>query len=326
MPVPSSVVFSLTEIFQMMSELIGQLRTTCCRFHISRFKEKQLYHSRGWVLILIIGLTLSLPACASSEPITAPATKETNIKPDGTSPDPATNWWLPAAGLTWQWQLTGKLNLELQTDVIDIDLDVGQSVVDYYHKKGTKVICYISVGSYENWRTDADQFPAEVLGKDYEGWSGEKWLDIRRIDLLAPVMLARLDECAAKGFDGVEPDNMQIWDNDTGFPLTYEDQLRYANWLAEEAHKRGLAIGQKNAPDQTKDLVDLYDFAITEDAFYYDWAEEIAPYIDAGKPVFAAEYTDLPGDFKDFCTQSNDLGFSIILKHRDLDAWLETCS
>ena len=114
------------------------------------------------------------------------------------------------------------------------------------------MICYISVGSHENWRTDADQFPEEVLGKKYEGWSGERWLDIRRIDLLAPIMLARLDDCAAKGFDAVEPDNMQIWDNDTGFPLTYDDQLRYALWLADEAHKRGLAIGQKNAPDQTK--------------------------------------------------------------------------
>ena len=248
---------------------------------------------------------------------------------DTPSPSPSTqgakDWWRPVAGLSWQWQLTGKLNLDLQTDVIDIDLDVGKSVVDHYHDKGTKVICYISVGSYENWRTDADQFPDDVLGKDYEGWSGEKWLDIRRIDLLAPIMLARLDECAAKGFDAVEPDNMEIWTNDTGFPLTYDDQLRYTLWLAEEAHKRGLAIGQKNAPDQTKDLVDVYDFAITEDAFYYDWAKDMLPYIQANKPVFAAEYTDLPGDFQEFCRQSKELGFSTILKHRDLDAWLETC-
>jgi endo-alpha-1,4-polygalactosaminidase (GH114 family) len=238
---------------------------------------------------------------------------------------PTKDWWQPTPGLTWQWQLTGKLDLDLQTDVIDIDLHVGRSVVDYYHSKDTKVICYISVGSYENWRPDADQFPKEVLGNKYEGWSGEWWLDIRRIDLLAPIMLARLDECADKGFDAVEPDNMEVYTNDTGFPLTYEDQLRYALWLAEESHKRGLAIGQKNAPDQTKDLVDVYDFAITEDAFYYGWAEDMLPYIQAGKPVFAAEYTDLPGDFAAFCQKSQELGFSTILKHRDLGAWLETC-
>jgi hypothetical protein len=237
----------------------------------------------------------------------------------------AAGWWRPAPGLTWQWQLTGKLNLDLQTDVIDVDLDVDRSVVDYYHSRGTKVICYISVGSYENWRSDAGQFPPEVLGKDYEGWSGEKWLDIRRIDLLAPIMLARLDRCAAKGFDGVEPDNMEIYTNDTGFPLTYNDQLQYAIWLAEEAHKRGLAIGQKNVPDMVADLVDIFDFAIIEDAFYYGWAEDMRPYITANKAVFAAEYTDLPGDFQAFCRQSKTLGFSTIIKRRDLDAWLQTC-
>jgi hypothetical protein len=278
-----------------------------------------------WFLLLISILALGLNACASNQPEPAPTMKESDFISEGTSPTSAKDWWQPSARLTWQWQLTGKLNLDLQTDVIDIDLNVGQSVVDHYHSKGTKVICYISVGSYENWRSDADQFPDEVLGKDYEGWSGEKWLDIRRIDLLAPIMLARLDECADKGFDGVEPDNMQIWDNDTGFPLTYDDQLRYTLWLADEAHKRGLAIGQKNAPDQTKDLVEIYDFAITEDAFYYDWAKDMLPYIQAGKPVFAAEYTDLPGDFQEFCRQSKGLAFSTILKHRDLDAWLKTC-
>lgn len=276
-------------------------------------------------LLLIFVLAFGLGACASNELETVPDMKENDNMPEETSPTPINDWWRPAAGLTWQWQLTGKLDLDLQTDVIDIDLDVGQSVVDHYHSKGTKVICYISVGSYENWRSDAGQFPDEVLGRDYEGWNGEKWLDIRRIDLLAPIMLARLDVCAAKGFDGVEPDNMQIWDNDTGFPLTYEDQLRYALWLADEAHKRGLAIGQKNAPDQTRDLVEIYDFAITEDAFYYDWAGEMLPYIQAGKPVFAAEYTDLPGDFDAFCRQSEEVGFSTILKNRGLDAWVQTC-
>ena len=164
------------------------------------------------------------------------------------------------------------------------------------------------------------------MGKNYEGWKGERWLDIRRIDLLAPIMLARFDLCKAKGFDALEPDNMQIWDNNTGFPLTYDDQLKYALWLADEAHKRGLAIGMKNAPDQVKDLVNVYDFAITEDAFFYGWALKMNPFIEAGKPVFAAEYTDLKGDFESFCKKSKELKFNTILKHRGLDAWMKTCS
>jgi hypothetical protein len=142
---------------------------------------------------------------------------------------------------------------------------------------------------------------------------------------LAPIMRARLDLCKSKGFDAVEPDNMEIYTNNTGFPLTYEDQLRYALWLADEAHQRGLAIGQKNAPDQVKDLVESLDFAITEDAFYYNWAEDMLSFIEADKPVFAAEYTDLGGNFGSYCVKSKELKFSTILKNRNLDAWVKFC-
>jgi hypothetical protein len=248
------------------------------------------------------------------------------MNPIPRNPQPAINWWHPAVGLTWQWQI-GDLDIDIsvEADVYDIDLYVDQVVIDQLHAKGRKVICYISVGSYEDWRPDIGQFPPEVLGNDYDGWAGEKWLDIRRIDLLAPIMRSRLDLCKAKGFDAVEPDNMEIYTNDTGFPLTYGDQLKFALWLADEAHQRGLAIGQKNAADQISDLVDVYDFAITEDFFYYGDAEKMLPYVKAGKPVFAAEYTDLSGDFDLFCQKSKQLNFSIILKNRNLDAWTQTC-
>jgi hypothetical protein len=138
-------------------------------------------------------------------------------------------------------------------------------------------------------------------------------------------MRARFDLCKARGFDAIEPDNMEIYDNATGFPLTYDDQLKYALWLAQEAHSRGLAIGQKNAPDQTKDLVSLYDFAITEDCFAYGWCAEMKPYIDAGKAVFAAEYTDMDINFASACKVARELNLSMILKERDLNAWRETC-
>ena len=236
------------------------------------------------------------------------------------------DWWHPTVGLTWQWQIgNNDIDASIEADVYDIDLYVDQTIIDVLHARGRKVICYISVGSWEDWRPDKDRFPLEVLGKDYEGWPGERWLDIRQIDKLAPIMLARLDLCKSKGFDAVEPDNMEIHTNNTGFPLTNADQLRYALWLADEAHKRGLAIGMKNAADQVKDLVEHFDFAITEDAFYYNWAQDMSAFIESGKPVFAAEYTDLGGDFEAYCRKSKDLKFSTILKKRNLDAWIRTC-
>lgn len=277
--------------------------------------------------ILLFLLSSLITGCipASISPTPAPvSTEESTLAP---LPDSQPkDWWHPTAGLTWQWQINGTdIDTSIEADVYDIDLEVDHAIIDELHAKDRKVICYISVGSWEDWRQDKDQFPAEVLGNDYDGWPGEKWLDIRQIEKLAPALRARLDLCKAKGFDGVEPDNMETYTNNTGFPLTYADQLQFALWLADEAHQRGLAIGQKNAADQIADLVSVYDFAITEDYFYYEEAEAMLPYIEADKPVFAAEYTDMDGNFATFCEQSKQLNFSTILKNRDLDAWVEFC-
>ncbi len=167
--------------------------------------------------------------------------------------------------------------------------------------------------------------PRRYLGKKYQGWPGEKWLDIRQIDLLAPILRNRLDECAAKGFVGVEPDNIDAYTNNTGFPLSYEDQLAFNIWLAEEAHLRGLSIGLKNDPEQVLDLLPHFDWALTEDCFDQDWCEEMLPFIQAGKPVFAAEYTDTGIVLADICPLAREMGFSLILKNRELDAYREAC-
>src|SRR4030095_1323379 len=117
------------------------------------------------------------------------------------------SWWRPTVGLTWQWQIgNNDIDTSIEADVYDIDLYVEQSIIDELHAKGRKVICYMSVGSWEEWRPDKDMFPPVVLGKDYEGWPGEKWLDIRQLDKLAPIMRARLDVCTAKGFRRGEAD------------------------------------------------------------------------------------------------------------------------
>ena len=237
------------------------------------------------------------------------------------------DWWRPTVGLSWQWQLSEPpVDTSVDANVYDIDIfDNDASVIADLHAKGRKVIGYINVGSWEDWRPDKEQFPSKILGKVYDGWPREKWLDIRRLDLLAPIMRARLNICKAKGFDAVEPDNMEIHSNGTGFPITYDDQLKYALWLADEAHQRGLAIGVKNASDQVKDLIDHFDFAITEDAFVFGWAEKMMPFIEAGKPVFAAEYDDTGVDFVAACKKARELGCSIIQKHRILTSYRVTC-
>ena len=235
--------------------------------------------------------------------------------------------WQPAPGTTWQWQLSGEpIDQSFDVDMYDIDLfDHDAALVAALGEKGRRVVCYLSAGSWEEWRPDAPQFPASVIGKDYEGWSGEKWLDIRQIELLAPIMRSRLDQCAAKGFDGIEPDNIDGYQADTGFPLTYEGQLRYNIWLANEAHARGLSIGLKNVPEQVDDLLAHFDWALTEDCFDQGWCDQLLPFINAGKAVCAAEYTDTGVDLDQACRQAKDLKISLIVKDRELDAARRGC-
>ena len=107
----------------------------------------------------------------------------------------------------WQWQLTGRVDVNVRARVFDIDgLRAKASTVRALHRRGRRAVCYIAVGTYEPFRADAKRFPPELLGRRVAGFPDERWLDIRRIDLLAPVLRARLDTCARKGFDGVEPD------------------------------------------------------------------------------------------------------------------------
>lgn len=243
------------------------------------------------------------------------------------SPAPLSSWWHPAPGLTWQWQLSEPpVDMRVEAQAYDIDIfDNAATIVDELHHQGRKAIGYISVGSREDWRPDAGAFPPELLGKEYEGWPGEKWLDIRRIDLLSPIMLARLDLCKAKGFDALEPDNIEIHDNDTGFPITYAEQVAYARWLADEAHARGLAIGLKNAADMVTEALPFFDFAITEDCFVQGWCDRVLPFIAAGKAVLAAEYTDTGVDFRAACAWGRAHMISFIQKNRILTAFRNAC-
>jgi hypothetical protein len=203
----------------------------------------------------------------------------------------ATKWYKPTPNNSWQWQLSGKVDTSYDVDIYDIDLlDTPKSTIDTLHKQGKKVICYFSAGSYEEWRKDASKFSKKLLGKELDGWDGERWLDISNINELAPIMKARLDLAKEKNCDGVEPDNADVYLNDSGFELSYNDQIEYNTFLAKEAHKRGLAIGLKNDLEQINDLVDIFDFAINEQCNEYDECEMLTPFISKNKAVFNAEY------------------------------------
>ncbi len=218
------------------------------------------------------------------------------------------DWYHPKPGTSWQWQLSGKLNTSYDVDLYDIDLfETSKEVIEKLHRDGRKVICYFNAGAYEPYRPDAGRFPKLALGKKMEGWEEERWLDIAHYESFADIMRARLDLAKEKGCDGVEPDNIDGYTNETGFSLTPEDQTRYNRWLAREAHKRGLAIALKNDLDQVLQLVDDFDFALNEQCFEYDECEKLLPFIRKGKAVLGVEY-EL--NLENFCPQAEKYHFS----------------
>lgn len=267
--------------------------------------------SRSSVLLFVISSMLL--SCQSPEPQTSPDTDE----PANTE---VTQLSLETS---WQIQYTGVLDYSLDVDMYNLDLfDTNEETISALKQRGVYVICYFSAGSYEEWRPDAGDFPQETLGKPLEGWEGEYWLDIRQIEALTPVMEERLDMAKAKGCDGVDPDNINGFENDTGFPLTYDDQIAFNIYLANAAHKRGLAIGLKNDLNQVEDLLPYFDWMLNEECFSYDECDLLLPFIEAGKPVFVIEYEFPP---QEFCEQANRMNFNALHKNWELDAYYFSC-
>jgi hypothetical protein len=236
---------------------------------------------------------------------------------------PSTTWWRPIKGITWQWQLSGAVNTAVHVSVFDIDGQANSAkTVSILHAKRAHVICYVEVGGWENYRPDAKAFPASVLGKVIDGWPDERWLDIRQLSVLLPVMSKRFAQCKAKHFDAIEPDVLDGYANDTGFPLTAQDQLTYNTAIAALAHKYGLAVGLKNDPDQATTLAPKFDFAVVEQCYQYSECSAFSPFTAANKPVFEVEYQ---GSTATFCPTMKRLGFSSLRKRLALDAWRQPC-
>ncbi|WP_223198669.1 endo alpha-1,4 polygalactosaminidase [Solihabitans fulvus] len=252
-------------------------------------------------------------ATPSSAASTPPKAGTTAVPP----PPAAGARWIPAPGTPWQWQLTTPVDQSVDVPVYDVDgVEVSAADVQSLHAKGRKVICYVNVGASEDFRPDKNAFTPEVQGKS-DRWPGEKWLDVRKLDQLRPIMAGRFDQCRGKGFDAIEADQVDGYKSDTGFPLTDRDQLAYNRMLAGLAHERGLSIGLKNDLDQVTDLLGDFEFAINEQCAQYQECDRLSPFIQAGKAVFHVEY-ELSNDR--FCAASKALRFSSMRKNLKLDA------
>jgi len=233
--------------------------------------------------------------------------------------------------MTWHWQLTGKLNTKVDAQLYDIDLfDTDVKTIHELQSSGKTVICYFSAGSYENWRNDKALFNENDLGKPLDGWDGERWLDTHSENVRS-IMKKRLDLAQQKGCDGVEPDNIDGFDNLTGLNLSPDSQLNYNRFLAHAAHQRGLLIGLKNNVSQAAKLVNDFDFSINEQCHEYNECADLSVFIKQGKPVFNAEYKkDYVKDAitkKSLCEKAASLKIQTLLLPLELDdSFRQTCN
>jgi hypothetical protein len=161
------------------------------------------------------------------------------------------------------------------------------------------------------------------LGDD-PNWGGEYLVNIstaekrRRATRWVEQMI---NGCARKGFEAVEYDNLDSWTRFDGTPLAnrvpFEKRqaLAYAKMLAERAHAKGLAVGQKNTVDVTSEQsrrVD-FDFAIAEECARYD---ECNGY----RRVYANRMIEIEYRRKDLRRACRALGdeISIVLRDRQV--------
>ena len=233
-------------------------------------------------------------------------------------------YYKPTPLTTWDWQLNvNSIKTHQNVLLYDIDLfDTPKEEIDKLHKMGKKVICYFSAGSYENWREDKDKFPKEALGNELDGWEGERWLDVRNKKVWE-IMQNRIALAKEKGCDGVEPDNVDGYANDTGFNLSAQDQLNFNKFLASQAHKNNLSIALKNDLDQIQELINDFDFALNEQCHEFNECDKLMPFIKANKAVLNAEYDQKyksdESAFTKLCEDAKKRKFSTVVFSRDLD-------
>lgn len=255
--------------------------------------------------------------------------------PDDTDTSDLRSIFIPKPTTSFSIVLDEHLPQTYSGTVVDLDaFETSKEQISALHAERKKVFAYISVGSWEPYRPDSDDFEKELIGKVYPGWEDEKFFNIKALDKLAPHIQKRFDMILEKGFDGIEADNIDSYTadldgaNGTGFDIAIDDTRRYVTFLIDEAHKRGLSIGQKNAPELVEKYGALFDWALLEDPFYEKYADIFKAYTDKEKAVFALSYFDNTSE-KQFreqvCPAAKRLNFTAILKDRDLTQAEITC-
>lgn len=213
-------------------------------------------------------------------------------------------------------------------------------VVQAIHAAGHYSVCYVEVGAFQTGFPDDSSYNAADYGnkaKRYQmqGYPNEWWLNIAGFKNyvagqpstlsgaavnIASVLNHRFQWCALEGQDAVEPDDLDGYTNRSatgakggGWGLTQADSAGFERWIAYQTHADGLAVIQKNDPANAAADAPLFDGVLTEECNYYkdpcagpggDWDA----YLNAGKPVLDAEYSQDGETTAKFCPADRSWG------------------
>eukprot|EP00122_Pirum_gemmata_P019741 Pgem_evm1s18471 len=210
--------------------------------------------------------------------------------------------------------------------MIDVDMfDTTNETIAKLKANNHIVVCYISAGTVEDWRSDVKANPdawEAIEAKSVDGWEGETWIDITKLDDIIPLMTKRWEMAKAKGCDAIEADNVDCYQNKCVSGYTEDElkpyQLAYNKWQSELSHNMSMSIGLKNTLDLVNDLVDYYDFAINEECIYYTECEKLEPFVKADKAIFNAEYS---GSETSICDSDYISKYAMKTKYDLGDGW-----
>jgi hypothetical protein len=153
-------------------------------------------------------------------------------------------------------------------------------------------------------------------------WPGEFILDTStaaKRSSIATIVNGWIDGCKTKGFQAIEPDNLDSWTRSLN-KLTKANNVAYATLLATHAHSIGLAIAQKNTSElgTTGKTSVGFDFAIAEECqVYAECGSYTGPY---GNRVIEIEYTDNARSAYTTACAAQGKNISVILRDRDVVA------
>ncbi|OLT25030.1 hypothetical protein BJF83_06150 [Nocardiopsis sp. CNR-923] len=227
---------------------------------------------------------------------------------------------LPPAGV-FDYQLGGAY--EPASEVVAVVRDATDEPA-----AGLYSVCYVNGFQTQPQERDAwVSDHSDLLLRDEDGefvadpnWPDEFLLDVSTEEQrteIAEIVGVTVEECAERGFDAVEFDNLDSYTrSDEAF--TADDALAFAAELTEGAHALGLAVAQKNSAelaDRAREEVG-FDLAVAEECAAYD---ECAAYTDVyGDAVLAVEYLDtLDIPFEEVCADPGTPA-GTILRDRDL--------